>query len=70
MSVAREKNVLVSFAKSLECVEKIKHIISELQNLILEEKLEVHKHLVVTRTAGVDLLSHISKAACKKELHL
>ena len=57
-------------AQFLECLEKCEHLFAKFQNLIFEEELHVHEYLVIACPAGMDLLSYITNAACKKQLDL
>ena len=70
MGITRHKYLLVSLALFLQLLEKLMHIVCNKSQLFACPKFQVHQDLVVATATRMNLLAHITKSACKQELHL
>ena len=57
-------------AEGLERAEDGQHLVAQRAELVAQEELEVHEHLVVAGTAGVDLLADLAQLAGEQEFDL
>ena len=60
----------MAFAQVLELREQHAHLLPQLQQLVLQEELDVHEHLVVAGAPGVDLLAGVAQRAGQEQLDL
>ena len=70
MGVARHQHLLILLALLDEFVEKHLHALCHLHQLMTGEKFQVYKHLVVARTARMNLLTHIAQLARQHKFNL
>ena len=68
--VAGQQRLLVLFTQHLEIAEQGEHLAADRLQLVPQEELQVHEHLVVARASGVDLLAHFTQLAGEQQLHL
>ena len=70
MGIARHQHIFVLIALLDEFVEEDFYFIGDILEFVTGKELEVYEHLIVARTARVDLLAHISEFAGEQHLHL
>ncbi len=56
-------------AQSLKPVKQSVDSLSNMPDLVTHKELEVNKHLIIARTAGMNLFANVTKPGCEHELH-
>lgn len=56
--------------EELESLEKAPDSPGYVAKFVAEEKFQVHKHLIIARAAGMNLLTYVAQARGKQEFHL
>ena len=70
MRVAWHEHVLVPFRLRDEFVEEVLHQSCNLLDLVADEQLQIHQHLVVAASARMNLLADVAEFAGQQHLHL
>ena len=70
VGVARHQHRFVAFAELLQPVEDYLHGVGRLPQLVAQEQFEVHQHLIVARTARMDLLARVAQPAGEHQFDL
>ena len=70
MGISRNQYIFVLLTGLLKCLEQAFHLAYGLLNPGTGEKFQIHEHLVVAGTTGVDFLSDVTKLTCQHQFHL
>ena len=70
MGVARHQHVLVTIALRYQHVKQLFDGLGHFLDLCARKEFQVEQHLVVTRTAAVNLLAYIAQTARQHQFHL
>ena len=68
--IARHQHVFILVALLDEFVEEDFHLVGDILEFVTGKEFEVYEHLIVARTARVDLLAHVAEFAGEQHLHL
>ena len=70
MGIARHQDVCIGTALLHQYLEKTLCEQGDLLESVAHEEFEIDQHLVVARTSGVDLFTHITETTCQKQFDL
>ena len=70
MRIAGHQYLAIALAQLLQTVEERAHAVRRLPQLVAQKEFQIDQHLIVARTAGVNLLAHLAQPPREQQLDL